>query len=83
MRLGYRGAKMVNKKKPNEVKIEDAHAEWGTGSVYADLGYKDHEEMETKSDPVIEIGKAMKKKNSLKRKLPKFWAFPSLNYRNF
>ena len=33
-----------------------------TGSVYADLGYKNHEEMETKANLIVEISRAMKKK---------------------
>ena len=37
-------------------------AKISSGSVYADLGYKDHEEMETKANLTIEIDKAIKKK---------------------
>lgn len=40
----------------------DDRVEIGFGSVYADLGYKNHEEMETKSNLVIEISKVIKKK---------------------
>lgn len=41
---------------------EETESEIGTGSIYAQLGYKNHEEMETKSNLVIEIAKAIKKK---------------------
>lgn len=41
---------------------EVARAEIGSESVYAQLGYKNHKEMETKSNLVMEIGKAIKKK---------------------
>ncbi len=34
----------------------------GLGSVYEQLGYKDHKEMETKATLVMEITKAIKKK---------------------
>ena len=40
----------------------DANVEIGTGSVYADLGFKNAEEMETKSNLVSEISKIMKKR---------------------
>jgi predicted XRE-type DNA-binding protein len=36
--------------------------EIGSGSVYEQLGYKDHKEMETKAHLVMEITKAIKKK---------------------
>ena len=36
--------------------------EIGCGSAYADLGYKNHEEMGTKADLTIEIKKEIKKK---------------------
>jgi predicted XRE-type DNA-binding protein len=52
------------KKKPirkNKVE-EESEAEVGYDSIYAQLGYKNSEEMETKSDLVIEIAKAIKKK---------------------
>lgn len=42
--------------------LEDTRAEVGHGSVYADLGYKNYEEMETKSNLVTEIAKSIKKK---------------------
>ncbi|MEI8300402.1 MAG: helix-turn-helix transcriptional regulator [Chlamydiota bacterium] len=52
----------MSKKKIDEKEIEDTTVEIGSGSVYADLGFKNHEEMQTKADLVIEISKAIKKK---------------------
>lgn len=52
----------MKKKRSYEEEIADTRAEIGSGSVYADLGIKNHEEMETKSNLVIEISKAIKKK---------------------
>lgn len=52
------------KKKPirkNKVE-EESEPEVGYGSIYAQLGYKNSVEMETKSNLVIEIAKAIKKK---------------------
>ncbi len=40
----------------------EGRVEIGEGSVYAQLGLKNHEEMETKSNLVIEISKAIKKR---------------------
>lgn len=45
-----------------ETNREDTGAMVGSGSVYADLGFKNYEEMETKANLVIEISKAIKKK---------------------
>lgn len=42
-----------------------------SGSVYADLGYKNHEEMETKANLTIEIGKTIKKKKLTQSKTAK------------
>lgn len=42
--------------------MSDTRVEIGSGSVYADIGLKNHEEMETKANLVIEISKAIKKK---------------------
>lgn len=39
----------------------DTRAEISYGSVYESLGFEDHEDMATKADLVIEIGKAIKK----------------------
>lgn len=47
----------ISKKTPKETEVKI-----GSGSVYADLGYKNFEEMETKANLVIEISKAIKKK---------------------
>ena len=46
----------------NKTAITDTTIEIGTGSVYKDLGFKNHEEFETKSDLVMEITKAIKRK---------------------
>ncbi len=40
-------------------------------SIYADLGYKNYEEMETKANLVIEIGKEIKKKKLTQTKAAK------------
>lgn len=50
------------KAKTNKDKIEDAKVEISSDSIYAELGYKNPEEMETKSTLVMEISKAIKKK---------------------
>lgn len=42
--------------------LDDIRVEIGSGSVYKDLGFKNFEEMETKSNLVMEISKAIKKK---------------------
>lgn len=52
----------MKKKITHEEELADNRAEIGSGSVYADLGFKNHEEMETKSNLVIEISKIIKKK---------------------
>lgn len=52
----------MKKRKANKKIRADEHAEIGTGSVYEQLGYKNHKEMETKSILVMEIGRAIKKK---------------------
>lgn len=52
----------MKKEKTYEEEMADARAEMGSGSVYADLGFKNHEEMETKSNLVMEISRAIKKK---------------------
>ena len=40
-------------------------------SVYADLGYKNHEEMETKANLTLEIGKTIKKRKLTQTKAAK------------
>lgn len=42
-----------------------------SGSVYADLGFKDYEEMETKANLVVEINKEIKKKKLTQAKAAK------------
>src|SRR5437868_13332428 len=42
--------------------ISNTRVEISSESVYAQLGFKNHKEMETKSNLVMEIGKAIKKK---------------------
>ena len=56
------GENMKNKT-THEEELADNRVEIGSGSVYADLGLKNHEEMETKSNLVMEISKVIKKKN--------------------
>jgi predicted XRE-type DNA-binding protein len=50
------------KKRTYEDEVADSRVEIGSGSIYADLGFKNHEEMETKANLVMEISKAIKKK---------------------
>lgn len=50
---------MKKTKKPKEL---DTRVEASSGSVYADLGFKNYAEMETKANLVIEISKAIKMK---------------------
>lgn len=52
----------MSKQRTHKKKTAGIDVEIGCGSVYADLGFKNHAEMETKSDLVIEIGKVIKKK---------------------
>jgi predicted XRE-type DNA-binding protein len=52
----------MKKERTYEEEVLDTRVEIGSGSVYADLGLKNHEEMETKSNLVMEICKAIKKK---------------------
>lgn len=49
-------------KRTHEEEMADNRVEIGSGSFYADMGLKNYEEMETKSNLVIEISKAIKKK---------------------
>ncbi len=48
--------------KQSKVLEENSSVEIGHGSVYADLGYENYPEMETKASLVMEITKAIKKK---------------------
>lgn len=52
----------MKKKVTHEEELTDNRVEISSGSVYADLGFKNHEEMETKSNLVMEISKVIKKK---------------------
>ncbi len=52
----------MKKRRTYEEELADTNVEISTGSVYADLGLKNYEEMETKSNLVMEISKAIKRK---------------------
>jgi predicted XRE-type DNA-binding protein len=52
----------MKKERTFEEEMADTRVEIGSGSVYADLGLKNWKELETKSNLVIEIKKAIKKK---------------------
>lgn len=52
----------MKKERSFEEEMVDTRVEIGSLSIYAELGYKNHKEMETKSNLVMEIGKAIKKK---------------------
>lgn len=52
----------MKKERTHAEEHADIRFEIGSQSVYADLGYKNYEEMETKSNLVMEISKAIKKK---------------------
>ncbi|MDB6081223.1 MAG: hypothetical protein JWO53_495 [Chlamydiia bacterium] len=52
----------MKKEKTFEKETVDTQVEIGSGSVYADLGFKNSEEMETKSHLVMEINSAIKEK---------------------
>lgn len=52
----------MKKERTFEDEMADTRVEVGSGSVYADLGFKNWREMETKSNLVLEIGKILKKK---------------------
>lgn len=52
----------MKKKKIHDQDIADTDIEITTESVYEQLGYKNHEEMEAKAILVMEIGSAIKKK---------------------
>ena len=51
----------MEKEKAREGGLADSSVDIGTDSVYADLGLKNHEEMEIKSNLVMEINKVIKK----------------------
>jgi len=52
----------MKKERIFEEELADTNVEISSGSVYADLGFKNHKEMETKSNLVMEISKAIKKR---------------------
>lgn len=52
----------MKKQRTHEEEMADTRVEIGSGSVYEQLGYKNHKEMETKSILVVEISRAIKKK---------------------
>jgi len=52
----------MKNKKTHEDEMADACAEIVEGSVYEQLGYKNHKEMETKANLVMEINNAIKNK---------------------
>ena len=53
---------VMMKERNYEEELLNTKAEIGSGSVYADLGFKKHEEMQTKANLVMEIAKVTKKK---------------------
>lgn len=73
----------MKKRKSHEKEMADTRVEIGSGSVYEQLGFEKHEEMVTKANLVMEISKAIKKKNSPKLVLLKYLAFLNPNYVNF
>lgn len=52
----------MKRERTYDEEMADTRVEIGSGSVYADLGFKNPEEMEIKSNLVMEISKAIKKK---------------------
>lgn len=52
----------MKKERTFEDELKDTRVEIGTGSVYADIGLKNYKEMETKSNLVLEISQAIKKR---------------------
>lgn len=52
----------MKRKVTDKEELADNRVEISSESVYADLGFKNHEEMETKSNLVMEISKVIKKK---------------------
>jgi predicted XRE-type DNA-binding protein len=52
----------MKKRRTYEKEMTDTRVEIDGGSIYEQLGYKDHKEMETKSTLVMEINRAIKKK---------------------
>lgn len=52
----------MRKERTHEEEMSDTRVEIGEGSIYKDLGLKNSEEMETKSNLVMEIDNAIKKR---------------------
>ena len=52
----------MKKERTFEEEMADTRVEISSNSIYAELGFKNHKEMETKSNLVMEIQKAIKKK---------------------
>ncbi len=52
----------MKKERTRDEELADTKVEIGFGSVYADLGFENHEEMVTKANLVMEISKAIKKR---------------------
>ena len=52
----------MKKERTFKEEMADTTVEISSGSIYADLGYKNYEEMEAKANLVMEINKAIKKK---------------------
>ena len=60
--MDTRKEEWMKKQKSHEEEMADTKIEIGSGSVYEQLGYKNHKEMETKSILVMEINSAIKNK---------------------
>ena len=52
----------MKKQRTHKKQMADTRTEIDAGSVYEQLGYKNHKEMETKATLVMEISSAIKKK---------------------
>lgn len=59
---GSKGRNDMKKERSYEEEIADTRAEISSEGIYADLGFKDYKEMETKADLVMEISNIIKKK---------------------
>ena len=70
-------------KRTFEEEKADTRVEISFGSVYESLGFKNHAEMATKADLVMEISKAIKKESLPKSKVPSYLTSLSQNYLSF
>lgn len=52
----------MKKRRSHEEEMADTSVEFGSGSIYEQLRFKNHEEMTTKANLVMEISNAIKKK---------------------